>query len=56
MNWPVVFLIVGICLIIWSRVGYISSSGTRVFLMSIAKIAASLTGFALSLFGALLLL
>lgn len=56
MNWPVLFLLAGIVLIIWSRTGFISHSGTRVFLVSVAKLAASLAGLALTLFGALLIL
>ena len=56
MNWPVIPLILGLALIIWSRTGYLSTSGTRVFLMSVVKIAASLAGTALALFGGLLLL
>ena len=56
MNWPVLFLLAGIVLIIWSRTGFISHSGTRVFLVSVAKLAASLAGLALTLFGALLTL
>ena len=56
MNWPVLFLLAGIVLIIWSRTGFISHSGPRVFLVSVAKLAASLAGLALTLFGALLIL
>lgn len=56
MNWPVLFLLAGIVLIIWSRTGFISHSGTRVFLVSVAKLTASLAGLALTLFGALLIL
>ena len=56
MNWPVLFLLAGIALSIWSRTGYISHSGTRVFFVSIANLAASLAGLALTLFGALLIL
>ncbi len=56
MNWPVLFLLAGAALSIWSRTGYISRSGARVFFVSIAKLAASLAGLALILFGALLIL
>ena len=56
MNWPVLFFLAGIALMIWSRTGFISHSGSRVFLVSIAKLAASLAGLALTLFGALLIL
>ena len=56
MNWPVLFLRAGIGLVIRCGPGCISHSGTRVFLVSVAKLAASLAGLALTLFGALLIL
>ena len=56
MNWPVLFLLAGIALCVWSRIGFISHSGVQVFVVTLAKLAASLAGLALILFGALLIL
>lgn len=54
MKWPILLVILGLLINTWSRIGYISSSGTRVFLVTLAKSAAHLLGFALIASGILL--
>ena len=56
MKISVLFFIIGFLTILWSRIGYISDSGTRVFVIAICKALAALFGTALILLGALLLI
>ena len=54
MKWPILLILLGYVLWTYSRIGYISSSGTRVFLVTLAKSAAHILGFALIASGILL--
>ena len=56
MKWPVFLVILGYLLWTYSRIGYISHSGIRVFLMSIAKTASSIMGAVLMGAGIFLLI
>ena len=54
MKWPILLLLLGYVLWIYSRIGYISRSGTRVFLVTLAKSAAHILGFVFIASGILL--
>ena len=54
MNWPLLFIIIGFLMTTWSRIGYISTSGTKVFIVSIFKMVLSLAGLILIFFGIIL--
>ena len=56
MKWPILLIILGYALWTYSRIGYISHSGIRVFLMSIAKTASSIMGAVLMGAGIFLLI
>ena len=45
MKWPILLVILGLLINTWSRIGYISTNGMKVFLVTIAKSTASILGF-----------
>ena len=56
MKWAFLPLLMGFFLLTWSRIGYISESGTRVFLMACAKMVAALLGTVLMILAVLMFL